>query len=278
MENNNGNKFSEILIVLFVVFFAVGAVIAYYIKTSEQRVSNVQIESTNIDGSNDKEKQVIDDVNKDIEDDNEDNDDNDKDFIKEKIDKDILENNNKLKKVQEFLSYKYDEGFTKISCPGDYDDDCNISKTVNVNDKTIKISITKPSNIIITVGNDTHGPIIPDYLYYKVIKGSDNKEYLIVAYNAGPGVTNVFIYNDEGREIFDFSSFGSDGVDCQISIENEKFFTVVDDVIYFYKFIKNTYKSGNVDVELFEISIDNSIVKTDSTRIIKKGRVVECSY
>ena len=97
-------------------------------------------------------------------------------------------------------------------------------------------------------------------------------------YNYGVAVTNVFIYNDEGRKIFDFSSFGSDGVDCQISIENEKFCTVVDDVIYFYKFIKNTYKSGNVDVELFEISIDNSIVKTDSTRIIKKGRVVECSY
>ena len=37
-------------------------------------------------------------------------------------------------------------------------------------------------------------------------------------------------------------------------------------------------ESGNVDVELFEISIDNSIVKTDSTRIIKKSRVVECSY
>ncbi len=266
MESNNGNKFSEILIVLFVVFFAVGAVIAYYIKTSEQRVSNVQIESTDIDGSNDKEKKVIDDVNKK----------NNTSTINE--DNKNKDNDSELSKVLELKDYykKVKKEYDSISCDirSSADGKCEASKEVTVNSNTLNLKLgAEGISVWIEIFDNEYTFITSSVVYYKKVIGQDNKEYLLLWQSGLYGMPHVYLVNDSGKKLYEYDPYSDVNDPCFISVNEDDNVKVLDNNIYVYKYVIGSYiEYDYAQARLYKLTINNDKISEKPTGIIKDAR------
>lgn len=161
-----------------------------------------------------------------------------------------------------------------------------VNETVDLNAKNIVISIENTSDysksIAKTIGkiNDVeifNQSLYGEYyskIYYRVIKGNDSKDYLLIG-GGNYYIGEVFkIYNDEGKELYEFSTRYSE-LNHDVIPKNRYLITIENNTVYYYKYMNSSNSQSNsnkpVEMEKIKLIINNNTIQEETTGIKVEG-------
>ena len=119
----------------------------------------------------------------------------------------------------------------------------------------------------------------PEEIEYKIIIGSDDKEYLYVAYQR---LYNQFIIiiNDETNIIGQYSS-SIESISCYAALDSltndyKPLYKVENNSVYYYKYVE-TIKDNRIMLEMIKLEVADNKVKEIKTGTRVSGKSVQCS-
>ena len=160
------------------------------------------------------------------------------------------------------------------------------SVTIKINSKDITISVEYkkladdgPASIIVKINDvELAGSLYigAPYIYYRTIKGNDNKEYLIVG-NWYYGEEYV-IYDDNLNEIHRIESLVNDELHCFILFKDRNLLSIEDGTIYFYQYVKGSKEasSSKVKARKIKLTINDGVATEEETDTIIDGIYGNC--
>ena len=124
-------------------------------------------------------------------------------------------------------------------------------------------------------------------LNYIIVKGTDNKEYLVVNYNLDFQHV-LLVLNDETKIIGEVvNTIDAGGSDCFTVLDDstENYFVILNNEISYYKVVDNKYKQysesyfqkGGVNFEMFKLEIGNNTVKEIKVNSTTTGKLAQCT-
>ncbi len=130
---------------------------------------------------------------------------------------------------------------------------------------------------------------------YRVVKGKDNKDYLVVSYGKGDSFQQVLLILNDNRDIigkysthYENAEFFGKNDDCfalrNIDDEDDnEMYIVEEDNIEFYKYINGSLVNNNntgrntIKLELIKLEIDNNKVIEVKTGTVVSGEAGQCT-
>ena len=162
--------------------------------------------------------------------------------------------------------------------------DETVTHEVMLNDKKLGIRIEDKDGVEVFfyINNKKYmewSPNAPGSYNYRVITGTDNKEYLFLSFGISE-IGSAYIINDNGEEIFHISS---DPVDIECSS-----YTDEDDLVYieysegidsvfYYKYVDGSKTSDwKIKLELVKLVINNNKVTEEKQNKTINGGLGQC--
>ena len=134
-------------------------------------------------------------------------------------------------------------------------------------------------NLLSLVGTGNSIKEAPEEIEYKIIIGSDDKEYLYVAYQR---LYNQFIIiiNDETNIIGQYSS-SIESISCYAALDSltndyKPLYKVENNSVYYYKYVE-TIKDNRIMLEMIKLEVADNKVKEIKTGTRVSGKSVQCS-
>lgn len=118
-------------------------------------------------------------------------------------------------------------------------------------------------------------PNPPHNYRYSIIKGSDNRDYLLLIFEFHNDF--AFIVDDNGNKLFNMSS-EADDIGCSLFFDGVRSIYVRDGIVYYYKYRAGSKtKTEKVYADLMKLDINNNEVNEEKQEIEIALGYGECS-